>query len=303
VGKRLLIWLTLLGLVLIIGRPYYPAVARAIYSSYCETPIRYRIDQVDPRFNLSSDQFRADVTQAEEIWEKAASYNLFQYDPQGPLSLNLVFDERQSLNNRLTELEEEVQKGQQDLKKEQEEYQKLENQFRAKLDAFNKEVNYWNSQGGAPFDQYDRLLSEQAALKVESDKLSALALRLNQDTDVYNSQVNQLGKTVDTYKDTLERKPEEGIFLADQNRIEIYFNVSKSELVHTIAHELGHAWGIQHNNDEASIMYEFTNKSLELSAADLGELNELCKKRTLLDRVAESTWYQSLTTKKAEETD
>ena len=104
----------------------------------------------------------------------------------------------------------------------------------------------------------------------------------------YNAQVGQLNKTVDTFSNELARKPEEGIYLGEENKIEIYFNVSKKELVHTIAHELGHSLGISHNEDKEGIMYPYTTEEVKLSAADISSLNQVCKKQTFFDKLGKN---------------
>lgn len=40
-------------------------------------------------------------TQASQIWSSAEGQNLFVYDPQGDLSINLIYDERQSLTKKI----------------------------------------------------------------------------------------------------------------------------------------------------------------------------------------------------------
>ena len=83
-----------------------------------------------------------------------------------------------------------------------------------------------------------------------------MAELLSQSTSQYNSKIRELNKTVQEYNEELKYRPEEGIFISDRNgkRIIIYFYVSKVELVHTLAHEMGHALKIAHIQDSTSIM-------------------------------------------------
>ena len=86
-------------------------------------------------------------------------------------------------------------------------------------------------------------------------------------------------------------RPEEGLYVSDDKgrKIDIYFNISKDETVHTLAHEMGHALGIGHVQDANSIMYPKTNIVLSLSVDDINALNKACEKRSyfdiLLDRI------------------
>ncbi|MCL5784686.1 MAG: matrixin family metalloprotease [Patescibacteria group bacterium] len=251
--------------------------------SYCDQPIHYRVDTVDPQFDLSRETFLSDIDQASGIWNTAEGKNLFVYDPQGDLSINLTYDERQSLTNQVNQLEDKVQIDKQSLNPKFEEYQRLSAELKQKLDNLNKEVEDWNNKGGAPPDEYQRLVKEQQDLKVEADKLNAMARDLNISANNYNSQVDELNQTVDSLNNALEQRPEEGIFKGPENRIEIYFNNNKPELVHTLAHELGHALGIKHVSNPAAIMYPKTSQKLAISNDDLLELKEVCKRRSVFE--------------------
>src|ERR1700694_4570184 len=68
-----------------------------IYQSPCDTPLSYRIDSIDPKFNINKDVFLNNIQDAGDIWSKAAGNKLFIYKPDGKLSINLIYDERQSL--------------------------------------------------------------------------------------------------------------------------------------------------------------------------------------------------------------
>src|SRR5258708_32096861 len=99
---------SLVLLVLAVGVVLFPNqnfnINDYLYYSVCDQPIGYKVDTVDKRFNLSREQFLADIKTAEAVWEKPYGKNLFDYDPAGKLSINLIFDARQSLNNQINSL-------------------------------------------------------------------------------------------------------------------------------------------------------------------------------------------------------
>ncbi len=192
-----------------------------LYYSVCDQPIRYRIVQVDPEFKLSKDNFKSDVDQAAQIWNKVIGKNLFVDDPKGNLSVNLIYDGRQSLTNEVNQLENTVKSDQQSLKPEISQFQSLSSDFKQKLDALNKEIEYWNNKGGAPSDEYNKIIKQQEDLKAEANRLNTMAQGLNTSTDFYNSQVNQLNQSISTLNTALEEKPEEGVFKYPENRIEV----------------------------------------------------------------------------------
>ena len=249
--------------------------------SPCDQPIKYRIDTVDPKFNLDREQFVKDVNAASEIWSKAYGKNLFVYDSKGDLSVNLVFDDRSQLKEEITQRENQVKTEGDVLKPKISDYENQVNAFKQKASDYNTKVNYWNSKGGAPADIYKELNQEQQSLKEESDRLNALAASLNRTADNFNAQINVLNETVDTFNANLSVRPEEGIFDPKSNKINVYFNVDRFELVHTLAHEFGHALGVEHVTNKDAIMYTFANQTITPFPEDISGLQKVCQPKPL----------------------
>lgn len=258
-------------------------LASRIYYSPCDTPILYRIETVDPQFGMSQENFLSFVKDSAQIWNNTVNKNLFEYNPQGELSISLVYDERQSLTNKINQFEEDLNTQKSSLELKVQEYKNLSSQLQQKLNDFNNKVDYWNQQGGAPKDEFDKLIAEQQELKRESDSVNEIARSLNQSTNVYNTEVGNLNQTVDTFNKALKVKPEQGVYNGNDNTIDIFFSTSNQELIHTIAHELGHATGLGHVSNKKAIMYSFTSMEIVPSLEDIKILNDVCKKRTILE--------------------
>jgi hypothetical protein len=254
--------------------------------SNCDFPVQYHIGSIDPRFGLSSTDVVSDIQEAINIWDNAEGKNLFVNKPDG-LAINFVYDTRQALNSQIDSLKTQLDEEKNNLDPKIQEFNQRSATFKQNVAKLNQEIAYWNSQGGAPPDEYKKLTDERDALQQEAQELNVLARQLNQTTQNFNAQVGALNQTVDTFNESLKLKPEEGLYVPRENKIDIYFNVNHTETVHTLAHELGHALGMDHNNNKDSIMYPYTTQTITPSADDLAALQEVCKPRLFFQILAQ----------------
>jgi len=273
----------MIALLGVLGLQAKPALASFLYQSKCDKSISYKVDFVDKRFNLSESEALADVEEAEQIWEKAAGRNLFSYSEAGPLSVNLVFDQRQELSNQVDRLEQKVGSDKSQLDLSIAEYNRRYKELEIRSRQLNEKITNWNNQGGAPQDEYDKLVAEQKQLKKDIDEFNNFAKSINRSADQFNLQVSNLNQKVGQFNEALDIKPEEGLFDPNTNRIEVYFVKTHDELVSVVAHEFGHAVGVGHNQNPKSIMFPSTTTTLLLSSEDLESLQNVCRERFILE--------------------
>lgn len=245
----------------------------------CDTPVSYRIGTVDRDYQMSRETFLAKIEQAAGIWNQVEGKNLFVYDPYARLTVNLIYTEKQLALDKLEQLQGDLSTGESSLKTMVAEYESLSRNFKARAAALNQEVALWNARGGAPLGVYERLIKEQKEMKAEADKLNALAEKLNLSMESYNLQVEEFNKNVEAFNVATLQKPEAGLYDGAAPKIDIYLTVNDEELIHTLAHELGHALALEHLDDPQAIMYPFTSEVIKPSVVETNALRLICEER------------------------
>lgn len=269
----------------------------------CKLTIKYSIGTFDTKFGISQKDFLDALAQAEKIWETPIKKDLFQYDPEGSLKINLIYDTRQESTVQLQKMGIVVKNNKasyDELKAKYDslsrDYQNQKSYFQTKLADFEKrksayeaEVSSINSRGGANKSTYSRLNAEKEYLNSQvtiiqqlQDNLNFSADNLNVLANSLNTLAKSLNMVVDKYNtigDNLGGEFDEGLYRSssDGKEIDIFQYDNKTKLIRVLAHELGHALGLDHNEDPKAIMYRQNNGINEKATnTDIKDLKNLC---------------------------
>lgn len=273
-------------------------------SKPCEEPIAYTIGSFDRRFGISRENFLNALDVAEAIWEKPIKKDLFVYLPeQGELMVNLIYDYRQEVTSTLSGLEDVLEENEASYNILQNKYAGLKIKYdsaksiyNTRVETFNdennvyeKQVEVWNNGSKTSKKQFDQLEERRIILEAKAQELKTLEGELNEMVREINALAERLNRLASSLNLNVERfntigasRGETftgGIYSQVEGRqsIDIYEFSSQDKLVRILAHELGHALGLEHVEEPEAIMYYLNeDEAGVLSKADLAALQTLC---------------------------
>lgn len=234
----------------------------------CTHSITYSFGTIDSRFGIGTTALVKSAVNAANIWNKASGKTLLAYDPKAVLKINLVYDEREESAKLGAAIvrEQEAQDGARST------LDALQRQFTDAQQAYNAKVQASNAKGGAT-------PKETRALDAERQSLMQYSNELKTKIDAFNQGVRDLNALIAEYNKTAGRVFEQGQYVRDASgeRINIFEFIGSTQLERVLAHEFGHAIGLDHNDDPDAIMYSQNESgNLKPTAADLASLNEVC---------------------------
>jgi len=274
--------------------------------SRCQEPLTYRLGNIDSRFNITQNEVVEIMDEVEQLWESAIDKDLINLSQNGQIALNLIYSDEQKLtdaerqfSDRITAKEQRVSVVEREYKRLSDRYEKVEqgvqktlNEYNSKIEAYNQLAKKWDgkeatSQIVAKFKTLEREINTlEATLKQKKQSLSSLRERTNDKTKQLNKLIKEHNNLITKYNDRFSkpRKFDQGRFVmqGDNQEINIYQFGNRTQLKTVLAHEVGHALGLDHVQNPKSIMYHMMGQqdraNLQLTEEDISALKEQCSR-------------------------
>jgi hypothetical protein len=267
------------------------------------TIMTYRINSIDERFGLSRQEVADAVHEAVAMWEKALGHEIFREDPHGSIEIDLVYDNRQAVVDDLKNIGRSIDDAKasyddlmnlyNDLKPEVARknvaYSVQYNAYLGHLNAYRADLDAESKNDSVSREAFQSLSRRKQSLDAELEGLKAQQADLQKTVDDLNTLVAEIGSTasnhnsqVMSYKNTCNEmtgdiasgRYERTMF---RESITIFQFSSRNTLVRTLAHEFGHARGLEHSKNPDSIMYyRIRSDSKGLAPEDIAAMQARC---------------------------
>lgn len=235
----------------------------------CRSPLAWRVEAVDPGFGFSVGDVERAVREAARVWEEPAGRDLFRHDSAGGMAIRLVYDERQQYSERRMAREAEIRDLAADVREQESLLRLRETQLEDARDAHERRAT--------------RATAE--ALRRAVDRFNGTVQRYNAAVERYNGMFDSSGSLgpaevragdLRSHTRTLG-----GRVVSTERTLTIAVASDYQELVLVLAHELGHALGIEHLDAPDALMARQYRQDdvafpVVLSAADLHALATRC---------------------------
>lgn len=264
----------------------------------CAVPMRWTVERIDGRFDLSADDALRAARDAARLWEGAVDADLFDISPTGGSPIYFEYDERQATVEARREREAILDGERKDVERRRgaleaasaehdaalRRYQRQVEEHRSVVRAYNADAQRWSgreipAEVEAEFERRRREIDETAReLQAGQRALNQRSEEIRGEVDDFNGRVESLAQEERTFaRDFPMTASESGTYdemvtwengrpVSVNRRIRIYQYSSHDELVLVLAHEMGHALGLGHARGEGAVMSEVFTTGVDIAS-------------------------------------
>ena len=251
----------------------------------CSKPIVYYIEEFNPKFGQTREEFENNLQKASSIWNNAYGKELFRYSREEAdkmfdlskrkLQVNLIYDQRQATTEQLKAIGSTIDSNKDSYENQKARYDTLKSEYESKRQILESMIKQYQS------DKSNR--SNVQAINKATQELNIIVNELNSLGATLNSMNKDINQKIYKWNQiSLTNGPEfqEGEYVLDEKgqRINIYEYKDYNKLIRVLAHEFGHALGIDHVDGQNSIMNAYnTESNTNLSQNDINALKAICE--------------------------
>lgn len=301
--------------VLVVGGIYLAlsgngSVLTAEQPEPCSEPLTLSVGEIDNRYTITVEELEQILIDVAALWSDAAGKELVQFSADGRIPVHLIYSDDQARSTMERQLNDRIESMRLELSVLEREYNRAQDRYDDRLDNYNMDaralqtdlnvLNNWvrqiNEQGGFRDSQVRQLEQRQNQIENRTRELdrrriflSSEADELNRQLEHVNARIAEKNRAIEEYNRSFSgtRRFTQGSFewQGNQSRINVFHFNGLRELKLVLAHETGHALGIDHVDNPASVMYHLMGNqdvvNIKLSAEDRAALFDICGTNTI----------------------
>lgn len=258
---------------------------KSVFPGPCQNTITYSVGKVSPIYDLDESTLKSMLDEIDNAWSAAAGKDLFEYGSNSFLSINLIYEEEQRFLDKEQSIATRIEYEKMSYQNAEQELFKLKERYKQEKAEYDETIAKYNKMMEKPSTQIQNDVTRKAhEIEERRSNLNELAAQINEKVENANRISDRINELVADYKARFDTAKafNQGDYQKSitGGSINIYGYRNLGELKLVLAHEMGHALGLQHVQNPESIMYylmkDQSADQLTFTSQDTAALNNLC---------------------------
>lgn len=265
----------------------------------CPEQLTYRIGYIAPQIEKSEQDLRDILKEVEQLWESALNRDILRYKVNGKVAIHFVHNENDEVSREQLKFSRRIERNRHRILGMRKEYNRISERYRKQKDLLLEKVSHLDSLHEREYEVRKQDLADQstagrrlsAPVQSLGDTISQLKNSVDQhrqemkrQSKLIQSLINRTKQIIYKYNMKFEANAQfnRGIYNKGwpDDRIYIFQFTNVGELKTVLAHEIGHALGIGHQDNPNSIMHRILEDQniydLSLTEEDKRAIQALC---------------------------